>query len=96
LQIAASGLNPGKTYTFALVDGSEQQDLVSFTAGIGGAAIAQTLGPLKRAVAGSTGQQPLKLEVRSNQDGRDELILHQTNATQDNEGASEPRLSGSR
>lgn len=84
LQIAASGLKPGKTYQLVLVGGRQQQDLVAFSAGIGGAAIAQTLGPLKRAVAGSTGEEAMELEVRSNQDGHDELILRQVQGTKTN------------
>jgi hypothetical protein len=55
LQIAATGLEPGKKYWVMLVGGAEPQELVTFNAGIagiGGAAIAQALGPLKRAVAG--------------------------------------------
>ena len=54
LQIAASGLEPGKKYRVMLVGREEPQELVAFIAGIGGAAIAQALGPLKRAVAPST------------------------------------------
>lgn len=46
LQIAASGLEPWKTYRLVLVGGAHPQDLVTFTADIGGVAIAQTLGPL--------------------------------------------------
>jgi hypothetical protein len=53
LQIAATGLEPGKKYRLMLVGGSEPQGLVVLTAGIGGAAIAQTLGPLKHVVAPS-------------------------------------------
>ena len=47
LQLAATGLEPGKMYRLVLVGGAEPQDLVSFGAGIGGVAIVQTLGPLK-------------------------------------------------
>jgi hypothetical protein len=53
LQIAATGLEPGKKYRLVLIGGSEPQDLVIFSAGIGGTAIAQSLGPLKLAVAQS-------------------------------------------
>lgn len=76
LQIAASGLEPGKNYKLVLVGDSGRQDLVAFSAGIGGAAIAQTLGPLKRAVAGSE-TAAMKMEVRSN-DGGGDLVLQQT------------------
>jgi len=64
LQIAATGLEPGKKYWVALVGSAEPQELVTFTTGIGGTAIAQALGPLKRAMAPSHVDQALKLEVR--------------------------------
>ena len=67
LQIAATGLEPGKKYWVMLVGGAEPQELVTFNAGIagiGGAAIAQALGPLKRAVAPSQVEHAMKLEVR--------------------------------
>jgi hypothetical protein len=75
LQIAATGLVPGKTYRLVLASGAHREDLVAFSAGIGGAAIAQTLGPLKQLVAGSQAAA-MKLEVRSNERGG-ELILQQ-------------------
>jgi len=77
LQIAASGLEPGRAYKLVLVGGPQPQDLVAFNAGIGGAAIAQTLGPLKRAVAGSSDEPAMTLEVRSAGTGGD-VILQQT------------------
>ena len=64
LQIAATGLEPGRKYRVMLVGGEEPQELVTFSAGIGGAAIAQALGPLKRAVAPPQVEQAMKLEVR--------------------------------
>jgi YVTN family beta-propeller protein len=64
LQIAATGLQPGRKYWVMLVGGAEPQELVTFSAGIGGAAIAQALGPLKRAMARSQVEQAMKLEVR--------------------------------
>jgi YVTN family beta-propeller protein len=64
LQIAATGLQPGKKYRVMLVGSAEPQELVTFSAGIGGAAIAQALGPLKRAMAPSQVKQAMKLEVR--------------------------------
>ena len=64
LQIAATGLDPGRKYRVMLVGGEEPQELVTFSAGIGGAAIAQALGPLKRAVAPSQMEHTMKLEVR--------------------------------
>ena len=69
LQIAATGLQPGKKYWVMLVGGAEPQELVMFSAGIGGAAIAQALGPLKRAVAPSNVEQTMKLEVRAEDSG---------------------------
>ena len=64
LQIAAAGLEPGKKYWVMLVGRAEPQELVTFSAGIGGAAIAQALGPLKRAMAPSQPEHAMKLEVR--------------------------------
>jgi hypothetical protein len=70
LQIAATGLEPGQTYRLVLVGSAEPQELATFTAGIGGAAIAQTLGPLTHAVAPSQTGGAMKLEVRAvNNDG---------------------------
>jgi YVTN family beta-propeller protein len=80
LQIAATGLNAGQTYQLVLVSGPEKQNLLAFSAGIGGAAIAQTLGPLKKAASGSTQEPAMKLELRSDQDGHDELVLRQAEA----------------
>jgi hypothetical protein len=76
LQIAATGLEPGKKYWVMLVGGAEPQELVTFSAGIGGAAIAQALGPLKRAVAPSQVEQAMKLEVRLEEKGG-ALVLQQ-------------------
>lgn len=76
LQIAATDLGPGKKYRVMLVGGEEPQELVTFSAGIGGAAIAQALGPLKRAVAPSNAEQTMKLEVRV-ADGAGEIVLEQ-------------------
>jgi len=76
LQIAATGLQPGKKYCVVLVGGAEPQELVTFSAGIGGAAIAQALGPLKRVMAPSQVEQAMKLEVRA--EGRSgALVLQQ-------------------
>ena len=69
LQIAVTGLQPGKKYWVMLVGGAEPQELVTFSAGVGGAAIAQALGPLKRAVAPSNADQTMKLEVRAEESG---------------------------
>jgi len=65
LQIAATGLQPGKKYCVLLVGAGEPQELVTFNAGIGGTAIAQTLGPLKRVIAPSQVEQAMKLEIRA-------------------------------
>jgi YVTN family beta-propeller protein len=80
LQIAATGLDPGKKYRLVLVGGPEPQDLVTFAAGMGGVAIVQTLGPLKSLGAGSQRADPMKLEVRSNELGPDTLVLRQAGA----------------
>jgi YVTN family beta-propeller protein len=77
LQIAATGLEPGKKYRLVLVGGPEPQDLITFAAGIGGAAIFQTLGPLKSAVTGSQAGAGFRLEVRSNEAGSGDLVLQQ-------------------
>jgi YVTN family beta-propeller protein len=77
LQIAVTGLVPGKKYRLVLIGGSESLDLVVFSAGIGGTAIAQTLGPLKRLVTPSQTIPAMKLEVRSDENGADALILQQ-------------------
>ena len=77
LQIAAIGLEPGKKYMLVLIGSPEPQGLVVLTAGIGGASIAQTLGPLKHVVTGSQTSPGMKLEVRSGSDGKGALILKQ-------------------
>jgi len=76
LQIAATGLEPGNKYWVMLVGGAAPQELVTFSAGIGGAAIAQALGPLKRAMAPSQVEQAMKLEVRLEEKGG-ALVLQQ-------------------
>ena len=76
LQIAATGLEPGKKYRLVLVGNSESQDLIKLSAGIGGVAIVQALGPLKRAVAGSANVPAMKLELRSEE--TDDVVLHQS------------------
>jgi hypothetical protein len=59
-----------------LVGGAEPQELATFSAGIGGTAIAQALGPLKRVIVPSQPQQAMKLEVRAEQ-RRGALVLQQ-------------------
>jgi YVTN family beta-propeller protein len=78
LQIAATGLEPGMKYRLMLLGDGEPQGLVVLNAGIGGAAIAQTLGPLKRIASSSTTSPSLKLEVRSEEKGDGDLILQQS------------------
>jgi YVTN family beta-propeller protein len=79
LEIAATGLQPGKKYRLMLVRGSEAQELAVLNAGIGGAAIAQTLGPLKHAVASSQTGPAMSLELRSMDSG--EVVLQQVRKT---------------
>jgi YVTN family beta-propeller protein len=76
LQIAVTGLEPGKRYCVVLVGRAEPQELVTFSAGIGGTAIAQTLGPLKRVMAPSQVEQAMKLEVRA-EERNGALVLQQ-------------------
>jgi YVTN family beta-propeller protein len=76
LQIAATGLEPGSKYSVMLVGGAAPQELATFSAGIGGAAIVQALGPLKHAMAPSQVEQAMKLEVRLEEKGR-ALVLQQ-------------------
>jgi YVTN family beta-propeller protein len=64
LQIAATGLTPGEKYALVLIGGPEPLELVTLKAGIGGIAIAQTLGPLKRAVSPSQTGPTMRLELR--------------------------------
>ncbi|MEO6910448.1 MAG: hypothetical protein ABI158_05950, partial [Edaphobacter sp.] len=77
LQIAATDLTPGKKYKLVLSGGTESQELAVFAAGIGGAAVAQTLGPLKRAVNPLQTASAMALEVRSADTG-EEIVLRQT------------------
>ena len=64
LQIAATGLDPGKTCALILLGDGPEQELLRFTAGIGGVAIAQTLGPLKRLDHSSAPSPRLTLQLR--------------------------------
>jgi hypothetical protein len=57
------------------VGGSEPQELVAFSAGIGGAAIVQTLGP-RSAVAPSQPDRVMRLKVRGGRSG-DALVIRQ-------------------
>jgi YVTN family beta-propeller protein len=79
LQIAATGLEPGGKYLLRLTGNGGRQDLIVLKAGIGGAVIAQTLGPLKQVVEpSSTDKAPaMKLELRFGEKGDGEVILRQ-------------------
>ena len=76
LQIAATGLEPGKKYRLVLVGNGESQDLVKLSVGIGGSGIVQTLVLVKRAVAVCLGGNAMRLELRSDETG--DVVLHQT------------------
>jgi hypothetical protein len=65
LQIAATGLSPGKAYQLILLGDGPEQVLLQFNANTGGSAIAQTLGPLKRLDHSNTKAPKLVFEVRS-------------------------------
>jgi YVTN family beta-propeller protein len=78
LQIAATGLEPGKKYKLLLVGGTKPIPIIAFTAGIGGTAIVQTLGPLKHVVQSSQNEPLMKLELRSDEGGEGNLVLQQT------------------
>ncbi len=82
LQLAATGLDPGKKYRLVLRGGSEPQDLVGFTAGIGGTAIVQTFGPIKHVAVGSKASPAMRLEIRSGESGTGDLVLEQALAKQ--------------
>ena len=77
LQIAATGLEPGKAYQLILLGDGPDQVLLQFSAGIGGVAIAQTLGPLKRLDRSDAVSPKLALEVRAASQSRGDSILVQ-------------------
>jgi hypothetical protein len=62
-----------------LIGGTDAQELTVLNAGIGGVAIAQTLGPLKHAVTASQTGPAMKLELRSIDSG--DLVLQQADAS---------------
>ena len=78
LQVAASGLEPGTTYQLVELGDGPPQVLLKFTAGIGGVAIAQTLGPLKRIVHDGEKSPGNILEVRLDSEPDGEPILIQS------------------
>ena len=78
LQVAASGLEPGTTYQLVELGDGPPQVLLKFTAGIGGVAIAQTLGPLKRIVHDGEKSPGNILEVRLDSEPDEEPILIQS------------------
>ncbi|WP_263352214.1 YncE family protein [Acidicapsa acidisoli] len=77
VQIAATGLTPGKKYDLILTGGSEPQKLATFKANIGGVAIAQTMGPIKHAVTPSQTASAMTLEVLSDDENGGQLVLKQ-------------------
>jgi len=74
LQIAATGLEPGKAYQLILRGDGPEQALLQFNANSGGSAIAQTLGPLKRLDHRNTKAPRLVLEVRSATEARETIL----------------------
>jgi YVTN family beta-propeller protein len=77
LQIAATGLEPGKAYQLVLLGDGPDQALLQFAAGIGGVAVAQTLGPLKRLEQSNSASPRLALEVRNVSERQGDVILVQ-------------------
>jgi YVTN family beta-propeller protein len=77
LQIAATGLQPGKAYQLVLLGDGPDQALLQFAAGIGGVAVAQTLGPLKRLEQSDSASPRLALEVRAASERQGDIILVQ-------------------
>jgi YVTN family beta-propeller protein len=74
LQIAATGLNPGEAYQLVLLGDGPEQVLLQFKANLGGTAIAQTLGPLKRLDHSDAKPPSLILKVRSLSGARDTVL----------------------
>ena len=72
LQIAATGLVPGRNYKLTMT-GDTKEDLLVFAAGIGGVAVAQTFGPLKHVTGPQVTEHSSGLEVRAVDSG--ELVL---------------------
>ena len=80
LQIAATGLEPGNMYQLVLAGDGPEQILLQFKANLGGTAIAQTLGPLKRLDRGGSAVPILTLQVRSASPPSGNVILTQVTA----------------
>jgi len=78
LQIAATGLKPGEAYQLVLLGDGPDQILLQFTAGVGGVAIAQTLGPLKRLDHTQAKSSHLSLQARLASEMGNSVILSQT------------------
>lgn len=78
LQIAATGLEPGEAYQLVLLGDGPDQILLQFAAGVGGVAIAQTLGPLKRLNQTQAKSPHLSLQVRLASEAGNRVILSQT------------------
>jgi len=77
LQIAATGLEPGKAYLLVLLGDGPVQVLLKFVAGIGGTAIVQTLGPLKRLAREASNAPHMSLQVRSAAPPDNRVVLTQ-------------------
>jgi YVTN family beta-propeller protein len=78
LQIAATGLQPGKAYILVLLGDGPEQVLTKFAAGAGGTAIMQTFGPLKRLARGASDAPRLSLQVRSAVPSDSTIVLAET------------------
>jgi len=74
LQIAATGLAPGKAYQLILLGDGPEQTLLRFNANAGGSAIAQTLGPLKRLDHSGTKALNLVLELRAGTEAGETIL----------------------
>lgn len=77
LQIAATGLEPGRSYDLVLVGASTSSKLLSFTAGIGGVAVVQMFGPIKHAVDPRQSIPAMILQVKLSTPGKDSIVLQQ-------------------
>src|SRR6266540_2922411 len=85
LQIAVAGLQPGQEYQLFLADSLTKSDanriaLTKFTANPSGAAVAQTIGPLRTVVGatdGAAGKQPEQRYLVVTASGSDQPVLQQ-------------------
>ena len=74
LQIAATGLVPGKAYQLIMLGDGPEQTVLQFNANAGGSTIAQTLGPLKRLDHSGTKAPRLVLEVRAGSEAGETIL----------------------